>query len=189
MCKITYFRICVNDTLFCKTTHCVQYQSSFFHISIGNFYTWLIFLHNQRLWWLWQIWSMWLLDARCDFYLGTNLSVPTISLNTWMWTEPSGIQVKQGLLLIVLILVQDYLNILIFLILIQDHHQNILSPLPSLSRCHSNRRSQYDGTLLWWQTWIMNISTYLWTPISFSRGPFPSWERGCLSTKWVGEPD
>ena len=43
VCKITYFRICVNDTLFCKTTHCVQYQSSFFHVSIGKFYTWLIF--------------------------------------------------------------------------------------------------------------------------------------------------
>ena len=26
-----------------KTTHFVQYQSSFFHVSIGKFYTWLIF--------------------------------------------------------------------------------------------------------------------------------------------------
>ena len=58
MCKNTNFRMCVNYTLFCKTTHFVQYQSSFFHVSIGKFYTWLIFLHNQRLWWLWQIWSM-----------------------------------------------------------------------------------------------------------------------------------
>ena len=36
----------------------MQYQSSFFHVSIGKIFTWLIFLHNQRLWWLWQIWSM-----------------------------------------------------------------------------------------------------------------------------------
>ena len=43
VCKITHFRICVNYTFFCKTTHFVQYQSSFFHLSIGKFYTWPIF--------------------------------------------------------------------------------------------------------------------------------------------------
>ena len=36
----------------------MQHQSSFFHVSIGNFTLDWIFLHNQRLWWLWQIWSM-----------------------------------------------------------------------------------------------------------------------------------
>ena len=43
VCKSTHFRICVNYTLFCKTAHFVQYQSSFFHVSIQKFYTWLIF--------------------------------------------------------------------------------------------------------------------------------------------------
>ena len=56
--KTTHFRICVKLHTFCKTAHFVQYQSSFFHISIGNFTLDWIFLHNQRLWWLWQIWSM-----------------------------------------------------------------------------------------------------------------------------------
>ena len=28
---------------FCKTAHCVQYQSSFFHVSIPKIYTWLFF--------------------------------------------------------------------------------------------------------------------------------------------------
>ena len=58
MCKTTHFRICVKLHTFCKTAHFVQYQSSFFHISIGNFTLDWIFLHNQRLWWLWQIWSV-----------------------------------------------------------------------------------------------------------------------------------
>ena len=43
VCKSTHFRICVNYTLVCKTAHFVQYQSSFFHVSIQKFYTWLIF--------------------------------------------------------------------------------------------------------------------------------------------------
>ena len=34
MYKTTHFRSC-------KTAHFVQYQSSFFHVSIGKFYTWL----------------------------------------------------------------------------------------------------------------------------------------------------
>ena len=36
----------------------MQYRSSFFRVPIGKFYTWLIFSHNQRLWWLWQISGM-----------------------------------------------------------------------------------------------------------------------------------
>ena len=45
-----------NYTLFVKLhTLCMQYQSNFFRIPIGKFYTWMNFLHNQRLWWLWQI--------------------------------------------------------------------------------------------------------------------------------------
>ena len=54
MFKITH---CVwSWTLFVKRhISCLQYQSSFFRVPIGKFYTWLIFLHNQRLWWLWQL--------------------------------------------------------------------------------------------------------------------------------------
>ena len=33
--------MCVKLHTFCETTHFVQYQSSFFHVSIGKFYTWL----------------------------------------------------------------------------------------------------------------------------------------------------
>ena len=33
-------------------------KEQFFCVPIGNFCTWLIFLHNQRLWWLWQIWGV-----------------------------------------------------------------------------------------------------------------------------------
>ena len=40
---------------FCKTTDFVKHQSCFFRVPTGKFYTWLTFLHNQRLWWLWQI--------------------------------------------------------------------------------------------------------------------------------------
>ena len=58
VCKTTHFIICVYLHTLCKITHFVQYQSSFFNISNEKFYTWLIFLHNQRLWWLWQIWTM-----------------------------------------------------------------------------------------------------------------------------------
>ena len=35
--------MCVKLHTFCKTSHFVQYQSSFFHVSIGKFYTWLNF--------------------------------------------------------------------------------------------------------------------------------------------------
>ena len=45
VCKSAHFRICVNYTLFCcccKTAHFVQYQSSFFHVYIQKFYTYLI---------------------------------------------------------------------------------------------------------------------------------------------------
>ena len=34
VCEITHFRICVNYTLFCKTTHFVQYQCRFFPFRI-----------------------------------------------------------------------------------------------------------------------------------------------------------
>ena len=41
---------------FCKTTHFLPAISKqFLSLPIGKFYTWLIFLHNQRLWWLWQL--------------------------------------------------------------------------------------------------------------------------------------
>ena len=44
-------------------------SSSFFHATIGKFYTWLFFLHNQRLWWLWQIWSMTVSGATMFLFL------------------------------------------------------------------------------------------------------------------------
>ena len=42
VCKSTHFRICENNTLFFKTAHFVQYQSSFSYVSIQKYYTRLI---------------------------------------------------------------------------------------------------------------------------------------------------
>ena len=48
----------------------MQYQSNFFYVPIGKFYTWLIFLHGG--WWLWQIWGM--LYPCCIIILVVSLS-------------------------------------------------------------------------------------------------------------------
>ena len=39
--KTTHFRMYIKLHTFCKTAHFVQYHSSFFHVSVRKFYTWL----------------------------------------------------------------------------------------------------------------------------------------------------
>ena len=76
--KITH---CVwTCTLFVKLhISCLQYQSSFFRVPIGKFYTWLIFLHNQRLWWLWQLSGM----VSTWSYIVSNSYLPELSSCSW----------------------------------------------------------------------------------------------------------
>ena len=52
-CVNSWQKLSCNKTV-CKILHCVKFPC----VLIGKVYTWLIFLHNKRLWWLRQI-SIW----------------------------------------------------------------------------------------------------------------------------------